>query len=56
MDIVLEILNALDLEHPLTLRDKDGEVRLFWIVVAIAVPFLVVAALILVALSLAEGR
>ena len=47
MDIVLEILNALDLAYPLTLRDKDGEVRLFWIVVA---------ALILVALSLAEGR
>ena len=45
MDIVLEILNALDLAYPLTLRDKDGEVRLFWIVVAIAVPFLVVAAL-----------
>ena len=54
---VLDFLFSLLIDTPLpSLRDEDGEVRLLWIVVAIAVPFFAVATLIFAALMLAGGR
>ena len=54
---MIDFLLSLLIDTPLpTLRNRDGEVRVFWIVVAIAVPFFAVVALIFVALALAGGR
>lgn len=54
---MLDFLLSLLVDTPLlSLRDEDGEVRLFWIVVAIAVPFFAVVALIFAALVFAGGR
>lgn len=53
---MLDFLLSLLIDALPALRDKDGEVRLFWIIVAIAVPFAAVVALIFAALVLAGGR
>lgn len=54
---MLDSLLSLLIDTPLpSLRDEDGEVRLFWIAVAIAVPFFAVVALIFAALVFAGGR